>query len=421
MLSTALATDCVKRWTICPATIASIDINIRLFKSVNDIPLSQWNSIVAADHFFMSPNYLSSLETTEANRLEMHLRYATVSKGNKTVAAAVFQIVRINGSQNFRVRKITAPIGQKLSLAQHAQNWAAERVNKLHFTMLLCGNAYITGEHGFIYNKTELSDTEAFHLLDKTIEQIMQTEEQDGKPIHAVLIKDFDSQNLPSARQLARYSFNEIVAQPNMILQHANRWSDFNDYLNAQSGKYRTRAKSIFKKGKDLVRRSLSAQEIAEQEAEIYRLYRQVCEHSEVSIAYCTPQYFVEQKQKLPNQFQLIGYYLEDKLVGFISLFNTPTHTEAHFVGYEYEINRQYAIYNNILYDIVRIGIENNAPQINFGRTATEIKSTVGAEPISQNSFMRHHTWWFNKILGKLVDTLRPNDWIQRHPFKEEG
>jgi hypothetical protein len=421
MLSTVLnATDCTKRWTICPLIASTYVTDIHIFESITEIPVLQWKSIVPADCFFMSYDYLHNIETSETNRLEMKLRYATFVKGNKTVAAAVFQIVHINGSQNFRVREIVAPQGQTLSVTQHAKNWAAKRVNNLHFTMLLCGNAYITGEHGFVYNKTELSNTEAFDLLDNAIRQIMDTEAQANRPIHAVLVKDFEPQHLQSARRLACCSFNEVVAQPNMVLPHANRWANFDDYLSTLSAKYRTRAKSVFKKAKVLERRVLSVEEISEQQNEIYRLYRQVCEHSEVSIAYCTPQYFAEQKQKMPNEFQLIGYYLQDTLVGFISLFNTPTYLEAHFVGYEYELNKQYAIYNNILYDIVRTGIENKSPKINFGRTATEIKSTVGAEPIWQNSFMRHRTWWFNKILGRLVDTLRPDDWIQRHPFKEK-
>lgn len=106
MLSTVLnATDCTKRWTICPLIASAYVTDIHIFKSITEIPVLQWKSIVPADCFFMSYDYLHNLETSETNRLEMKLRYATFVKGNKTVAAAVFQIVHINGSQNFRVRR----------------------------------------------------------------------------------------------------------------------------------------------------------------------------------------------------------------------------------------------------------------------------------------------------------------------------
>ena len=54
---------------------------------------------------------------------------------------------------------------------------------------------------------------------------------------------------------------------------------------------------------------------------------------------------------------------------------------DAHFVGINYEYNREYAVYQRMLYDYIQIAIENRLQQINFGRTASEIKSSVGAEP----------------------------------------
>ena len=57
------------------------------------------------------------------------------------------------------------------------------------------------------------------------------------------------------------------------------------------------------------------------------------------------------------------------------------THFDAHFIGIDYSKNKEFAIYPRILNDYVRLGIETKSNQINLGRTASEIKSTLGAKP----------------------------------------
>ncbi|MBL7791259.1 MAG: GNAT family N-acetyltransferase, partial [Saprospiraceae bacterium] len=86
------------------------------------------------------------------------------------------------------------------------------------------------------------------------------------------------------------------------------------------------------------------------------------------------------------------------------------------------DANTHHQLYLNMLYDIVKQGIETGAKRVVFSRTAMEIKSSVGATPHYLHSFLRHRCWWGNLILPFMVRFLEPPvKWTGRHPFRREG
>ena len=76
-------------------------------------------------------------------------------------------------------------------------------------------------------------------------------------------------------------------------------------------------------------------------------------------------------------------------------------------------------LYLNMLYNMTQFGIENQFKKIIFGRTALEIKSSIGAKPVIMSGFIYHTNKWINRILPKIFPNLEPSlVWQQRHPFK---
>jgi hypothetical protein len=76
-------------------------------------------------------------------------------------------------------------------------------------------------------------------------------------------------------------------------------------------------------------------------------------------------------------------------------------------------------LYLNMLYNMTEFGIENGFKKIIFGRTALEIKSSIGAIPVKMSGFIYHNNKIINKYLGNFFQKLEPNiEWQMRHPFK---
>ncbi len=406
-------TPCSLRTSFSTSSMFKTD----LFQSIYDIDESLWADLVPPDALFLQLPYLRVLENS--CKEQICFRYALMrNEQGEAVAIACFQIVDIKSDTNLRFKDHDPE--NSSAIKRHIKQFLINRVNQLHFRLLVCGNVFITGEHGFYYNSHAIAPAQAFRLLNEAIEKAIEQETAQGKTRPTmVLVKDFTTERLPEARSLCAWQYKEVKAEPDMFLPLRPEWKSYEDYLAAFSSKYRVRAKSYHKKGSQLRRHDCSADDLQHRFAPFYAQYVGMVEHADLNLAYATPDYFVQLKTALPDNFQVITYYVGEQCLGFISLLHTPTHTEAHLAGFDEAMNREHAIYINILYDIVRNAIERRSPAVFFGRTAMEIKSTLGAVGIDLNTFVKHRNCPTNTILPYIVNAIRHDNWVPRHPFKE--
>jgi len=214
-------------------------------------------------------------------------------------------------------------------------------------------------------------------------------------------------------------SFYEFNAQPNMIFYLKNDWKNADDYVNSLSKKYRDQYKRAHKKFDGIVVRNLSFEEIQKHEATIYDLYHYVAKNAPFNSFFLSENHFSTMKKQCQNNFLLFGYFLNEKLVGFHTLLLNGTVLETYFLGYDAEVQKENMLYLNMLYNMTEFGITNGFQKIIFGRTALEIKSSIGAVPVMMSGFLFHNNSIINKYLHKIVPRLEPDVvWQQRHPFK---
>ena len=400
---------------VADQTLASFQT--KLYASAHDLPALEWACTVPTTHLFLQLPYLRVLEDTCHQNITFHYAMLHNTQG-EPIALACLQLIDIKGSSNLRFKDHDMSSN---AVKQHLKQFLIRQVNSLNFRLLVCGNAFVTGEHGFYYQPNAIAPAQAFRWLNQIIDNLIAKEKAEGRAAPAlVLVKDFDEHRLPEARALQAWGYKEVVAEPDMVLYLRPEWRSYADYLAAFSSKYRVRAKSYQKKGKAMNRVDFSADDLQHRFAPLHAQYLHMVENADLNLAYAPIDYFVQLKQQLPQQFQVIGYYVGEQPVGFISMLHTPTHTEAHLAGFDETMNREYAIYINILYNIVRYAIEHGSPKVVFGRTAMEIKSTLGAVGIHLNAFIRHRSCPANFLLPHIVNSLRRDNWIPRHPFKDQ-
>ncbi len=71
-----------------------------------------------------------------------------------------------------------------------------------------------------------------------------------------------------------------------------------------------------------------------------------------------------------------------------------------------------------MLYEYIKIAISKKLKTINFGRTASEIKSSVGATPQDLTMYLRHKKSITNRILKLFLQRVQPTPFQQKIPFK---
>ena len=185
--------------------------------------------------------------------------------------------------------------------------------------------------------------------------------------------------------------------------------------------KYRTRTKRAFKKRDGIVCREMQANEIEQNLPRLYELYRAIAKNAGFNMVDLNERYLLALKNALPDAFRLHGYFLNDELIAFFTTIENGSELEAHFLGYDQNLNHDFQIYLNILYEIVRLGFAGNFEKINFSRTALEIKSSIGAVAEEMFCYLRQQNSFANLFTERALDFLKPVEkWTPRHPFGEE-
>ncbi len=372
-----------------------------------------WDIAAPAHDIFLQREYLAILESNPP--VGMRFGYLVFYRGDAPVGVALCQIKFFKGDDN--INELEQPAKEPCffgGLAKWFKRWVA---GKMAADILICGNMLLTGEHGYWFDYQKITAEKAALMLEQALNEVARTAERDGIKMPVILVKDIAPEHREQGKILVNKGFFEFVIQPNMVLQLP--FHNFDEYLGAMSTKYRTRVKRAFKKADGIVKKELALADIQRELPRMYALYREIANNAGFNMVDLNEQYLPALKQDLPAHFRLFGYYLDNRLVAFFTTIQNGKELEAHFLGYDKEINHDYQLYLNVLYDIVRLGIESGCHTVVFARTALEIKSSVGAEAHDLYCYLRHQNQLMNKFSGTILDYLKPvEEWMPRHPFK---
>jgi predicted N-acyltransferase len=118
------------------------------------------------------------------------------------------------------------------------------------------------------------------------------------------------------------------------------------------------------------------------------------------------------------QNFLMFRYSLNGQTVGFVTGLKIGDTLHALHLGYDAVHTEGMHLYERCLFDMIDMGIQMGMKTVQMGRTATEIKSCLGAEPL-QNSlvfFVRNPI--FRAILRAYARYIyQPPPFTLRHPF----
>ena len=378
-------------------------ITYTIYSSISQLP-SFWDE-VADDNAFLQTPYLKVLE--ESAPTNMQCFYIGVFEKGELIGVALAQYLNLNKLESFGERD--------KCFKTYARNFVFRNFGS---HALFLGNNMITGQNGYVFNK-DIDSKTIGELLYKCATEITLHFKKQNIKIHIVSFKDFYQDCVAELKESVFSEMYEFNTQPNMIFELDTNWKTNDDYVAAFSKKYRDQYKRAHKKFEGIETKELSLDDILSQEERIYELYYHVAKNAPFNTFFLAKNHFSSFKKHCGDRFVLVGYYLNEVLIGFHTLLLNGNTLETYFLGYDEQIQREKMLYLNMLYNMTKFGIENQFKKIIFGRTALEIKSSIGAEPVVMLGFIYHNTKLINTYFDKIFPRLEPSiSWQQRHPFK---
>lgn len=393
-------------------------LSIVLQPNLEKLEKSEWEKAVPSDNFFLQWDYLQAFEKLSPPNMRFH--YGLLYEGKKVLAAFYFQVVHLTADEISYILQPLTTTSKIHNVGNSLREWLKKCREDNGFRILVSGNNFVSGEYGVSMIKTA-GPEKVFIALAETVKVITTNDRATGK-ISAILVKDFfEKTALGGSDFLRKKRYHRFLVEPEMIVPVSATWKKFDDYLAALSKKYRNRAKAVLKKTAKLEVIELEGAALEKASPEIYRLYQNVFERAKFRLSILHPDYFLEMKKKFQETFRIFGYSENGKWVAFRSAFHLENHLEAHFIGIDYKVNEILPLYQRVLYDFIAEGIEAGYEKVFQGRTAAEMKSTVGAEPNDLVCYIRHRNGLSNQVIRPFIDYLQPSPWVPRNPFKEEA
>lgn len=381
----------------------------QIYNSLADVPQAVWQQIVPQEHTFLNYDYLTAFEACCS--VNMGFKYVVFRNNGRLAGVATFQTILFDGNN----------IGTEESRKQLGF-WARtvnSLVSRMKMRLLVLGNTFMTGEYGWYFTDVNEPGVEEVLALQLVIKDLVQEAKASKRPVSGLLVKEVFTDKLGAFPELQKSGYLQFPVQPDMILDIDPEWKTFDGYLATMSSKYRVRMRKAVKDMNGIEIRRMTVDEIVANMSEMERLYQEVVDTSDFKLATFRLQHVQYLMHQMPENFWIDGFWLDGKLVTFISFYKHNGQIVAGMMGMDREAQKQYDLYLNVLLLVARRGIEHGAKQSVFGRTAMEIKSSVGAKPHDMYLYTRHVSGWKNRIIAPMVKILsRTEPWKQRNPFK---
>lgn len=287
-----------------------------------------------------------------------------------------------------------------------------------------------------------LSATKAAALLPAVAETLMSLR----SGYVAVLLKDLYPTRHPATEALRAQGHYLLPVDPSMTMELPGEWASSDDYLAGLSSKYRVRYRRARGKLEGISRRRLSVEEVIRYQDRLYELYQEVSQGADFNAIELQPEYFPwlaracrsqDKLQSLLSVYQgdypdhgtgisgkevscFHGYYNEeDVLIGFTSAIPNGKVYHAHFLGLEDHYKHSHHLYHNMLFDLLEDAIEGGFSTLDYGRTALEIKSSVGAEATDFSVLVKARHGWLNRLIPIFTPAVYTAPaWTARNPFR---
>jgi hypothetical protein len=385
-----------------------------IYEKAADIKPYEWKSCVKDNHPFMQPEFLGLIEKSE--NVTLTPRYICVYNHETICGIIYYQIIdfQANVFGEILTSQLESLRAKRMGLFE---KYIDHKKEDIILRLLTCGNNLVSGQFAYRFT-TEISDETRAELLTK-LTVLLGKEEKLRSTISATMIKDFES-DVSYSEIIEAENFTPFLVEPNLVVQLPANCLNVEEYIQTFSKKYRNRAKSILRKGNDVIQKQLSLEELRQYEQKIFSLYENIYNRAKFKLLKLPNNYFTEVKKLYPDIFSVKGFFLKDELVAFASSFLLPNNIlEVHYIGLDYHLNLEFELYQNILYSMLAEAFENKIYTVNLGRTAAEIKTTIGAKPHDLLCYIKPQNGISKLILKPFISFLQPSPWVPRYPFKE--
>ncbi len=389
-------------------------LNVRVYRSINEIEASLWDSVCAAFGLSATHRFIRALEDSQV--ADAQYWYLLVSSEEELVGAAVITGFRVSlDLLNPQLHKVTA-FARKV--------WP----RFLTLPILFCGTPISIGRH-CLCSKCATWDAAVVDSVVDFMEQVAASEN-----MTALCAKEFPAGDRHKFARLEQRGFFAAPSLPRIRLRL--RWSNYADYLAEMRAGYRRQVVSSLRKAHwdrlqpefgDSSRHQrqglyLDVGRPSPEQAPFFAaLYAQTMSRAESRLETLNEMFFSRLFDTCSADLDLLTLRNSGVVLG-AALLNCHDRT-LHFllVGVDYSTRDEYDTYFNLLNGIVALAIARNCDHVDFGQTSYHVKGRLGGIPEDVIIYLKARSRSLHVLLRACRPLLFPTAGLQRlRVFRED-
>ena len=302
-----------------------------------------------------------------------------------------------------------------------AQTFLYRNKGVFSLNIRVMGSVLSSGDHAYRF-KDEISEEERHALISEAFQSVQSATEVKPKTF---MVKDHYCNTQWSERISGMSNWNkgwvDVEFDPVMEIDLNPNWKTFDDYSSALRKKPRAKLRKIYNNSEDLVLRDLNLEEIEKNIDKLFSLYSKVFGRAGFKLGMLNKEDLIYLKKFWKHDFPVIGYYFKDQLVGFQCGIVSNFSVEAFFVGFNLDDNKNHSIYQRMLIEFISQGIIRGVNKISLGRTALDIKSSLGAYPKRLVCHMKvHNRPVVHSLMRAVASTSSPKIPVLKRALNDE-
>jgi predicted N-acyltransferase len=374
-------------------------MEIKVFKSIKEVEEKEWNSIVSIDRIICTYRYLRAIEESSIN--DCDFRYLVAYRNGKVVAHTCIY------SMSFNLDIFTTGVIQKIN---NGVRHMYPRFLKMR--LVECGTPTALGNT--ISYAEGVDRVEILNLFIEKMEKFAQE-----KGIGLLGLRDFTEEEVRFYDILRHSNFSRVNNLPNTTLKLT--WDSFDDYIGSLRSNYRYKIKKNMKKSADEKIEIEVLDNFSEHAEVLCRLWVNVYERAkEYKREILTPNYFKSLSRYLENKALVITVKKDGEIVGFSLVLLDDLTLRYIYSGLTYEYNKDFSVYFNMLYEMLKFAIDTKKRKFEMGITTYIPKLDIGARIEPFYVYLRHRNSILNFIIPKAFDLFTPNNTYKpRNVFRQ--
>ncbi len=379
-------------------------------KGLNDVQWTEWDQFIADSNrpsiFLDSRTLRSLLRSSDRNVAAVQWRLDGLLKGIALVEDAKAESVNLEGHIESKSIVFNA-INRML-------HW---RSGRWGFAVRVMGTTLGSGDHGFRFGP-DISEVQQKLCIESTM---FRSQSNWGNAIpRVVMVKD---KLIPTegVKSPVFKGWTPMEFDPEMVVYLAPSWQCLDDCMPSLVAKSRTKFKRIQSISEGFQLDNWSMERLESEGHQLIELYRLVFERSGFRLGSLHLEELIESKRFWGDNFVISVYSLDGKAVGFQCAYVTPESTEAFFVGFKPELIKTHGIYQRMLLEFISLGIQAGSSEVRMGRTALDVKSSIGALPRRLQCDVRFRSPFMNSIVRVFTKWYSPVPVVLKKPWKKDA